>query len=173
MPRGCRDYASYIDRVQDGINQDLADAYPELNIDIGDAVWDVLQMVFENTDDKFMFIMDEWDAIFHKSFIAEKDKESFLGFLRDLLKGQAYVELAYMTGILPISKYSSGSELNMFLEYDMATKKKFSEYFGFLEEEVDVLFERYLDITERPEISREDLRIWYDGYILLYPQPYR
>ena len=94
-------------------------------------------MVFENTDDKFMFIMDEWDAIFHKSFISEKDKESFLGFWRDLLKGQAYVELAYMTGILPISKYSSGSELNMFLEYDMATKKKFSEYFGFLEEEVD------------------------------------
>lgn len=38
-----------------------------------------------------------------------------------------------MTGVLPITKYSSGSELNMFLEYDMATKKKFSEYFGFLE----------------------------------------
>ncbi len=37
-----------------------------------------------------------------------------------------------MTGVLPIAKYSGGSELNMFSEYDMATKKKFSEYFGFL-----------------------------------------
>lgn len=46
------------------------------------------------------------------------------------LSGKAYVELAYMTGILPIAKYSGGSELNMFLEYDIATKKRFSEYFG-------------------------------------------
>ena len=38
-----------------------------------------------------------------------------------------------MTGVLPIAKYSSGSELNMFLEYDMVTKKKFGEYFGFQE----------------------------------------
>jgi hypothetical protein len=37
--------------------------------------------------------------------------------------------MAYMTGILPIAKYSSGSELNMFFEYSMATRAKFSEYF--------------------------------------------
>ncbi len=33
-----------------------------------------------------------------------------------------------MTGVLPIAKYSDGSELNMFLEYNMATRR-FSEYF--------------------------------------------
>lgn len=54
--------------------------------------------------------------------------------------------LAYMTGILPIAKYSSGSELNMFVEYTMATEERFSEYFGFTEKEVDVLFERYQKI---------------------------
>lgn len=70
----------------------------------------------------------------------------------------------YITRILPIAKYSSGSELNMFLEYDMATKKKFSEYFGFLDKEVDDLYERYQKRTKDPAIAREDLRLWYDGY---------
>ena len=59
-----------------------------------------------------------------------------------------------MTGVLPIAKYSSGSELNMFLEYDMATKKKFSEYFGFLDSEVDRLHQIYKNTNANPEISR-------------------
>ena len=49
-----------------------------------------------------------------------------------------------MTGVLPIAKYSDGSELNMFLEYNMATRVRFSEYFGFSDEEVDMLYQRYL-----------------------------
>ncbi len=48
--------------------------------------------------------MDEWDAIFHKDFISEKDRRNYLEFLRNLRKGQAYVELAYMTGILRITR---------------------------------------------------------------------
>lgn len=69
-----------------------------------------------------------------------------------------------MTGVLPIAKYSGGSELNMFSEYDMSTKKKFSEYFGFLDSEVDKLFEIYQKETDEPAITREELRTWYDGY---------
>ena len=69
-----------------------------------------------------------------------------------------------MTGILPIAKYSSGSELNMFWEYNMASETKYSEYFGFTDEEVDELFERYEHNNENAQISRQDLRIWYDGY---------
>ncbi len=60
-------------------------------------------------------------------FISDDDKKAFLLFLKSLLKGKIYVELAYMTGILPIAKYSSSSELNMFLEYDIAASERFSE----------------------------------------------
>ena len=59
---------------------------------------------------------------------------------------------------------NSGSELNMFLEYDMATKMKFSEFFGFLDSEVDMLYDRYQRLTEKSSISRDDLTVWYDGY---------
>ena len=85
-------------------------------------------------------------------------------FLSNLLKDHGYVELSYMTGILPIAKYSSGSELNMFLEYTMASEEKFNEYFGFTESEIDDLFAKYLKICEIPAITREQLRLWYDGY---------
>lgn len=164
MPRDCSSYGQYIKRIQDGVNGDLIHAWPELNFAMDGAVWDNLQTAFEQERKKFVFIIDEWDAIFHKDFITEKDKQSFLAFLKDLLKGQAYVEFAYMTGVLPIAKYSSGSEINMFREYDMATSEMYSEYFGFLESEVDELFDIYQNTTVKPKISRDDLRTWYDGY---------
>ena len=164
VPRDCADYGQYIARIQDGLNNDLAKAYTDLSIDTAKAAWDILTDIFQVIGERYIFIMDEWDAIFHMSFVTQEDQEAYLLFLKSLLKGKAYVELAYMTGVLPIAKYSGGSELNMFLEYDMATKRKFSEYFGFSDSEVDKLFEIYQKGTEEPAITREELRIWYDGY---------
>ena len=43
----------------------------------------------------------------------------------------------------------------------MATRIRFSEYFGFTDEEVDVLYRQYLKKTC---ITRESLREGYDGY---------
>lgn len=141
------------------------EAYPEAGIRKGDAVWDAFLSVYQVYDSKrFLFVFDEWDFIFHRPFVSQQDKADYIDFLSNLLKGKAYVSLAYMTGILPIAKYSSGSELNMFLEYMMATREKFSEYFGFTEAEVDDLYQRYLDIEKLPKVSREGLRLWYDGY---------
>lgn len=163
-PRDCKSYGQYIDRIQDGINYDLAEAYPELELDSHRAVWDNLQVVFEKLQCKYLFVMDEWDAPFHMDFVSEDDRRDYLAFLRDLLKGQAYVEFAYMTGVLPVAKYSGGSEINMFKEYNMATSEMYGEYFGFLDSEVDSLFETYQQTSKNPKISRGDLRVWYDGY---------
>lgn len=164
LPRDCKNYEQYIERIQDGINSDLIETYPEQRLDMKGAVWDNLQSVFEKTKTRFIFVIDEWDAIFYKSFITEDDKKSYLEFLRDLLKGQGYVKLAYMTGVLPIAKYSSGSEINMFKEYDMATKEKFSGYFGFSDPEVDQLYAIYQKTTRNAKVTRDDLAGWYDGY---------
>ena len=46
----------------------------------------------------------------------------------------------------------------------MAIREKYSEYFGFTDEEVDRLYEKYLNIQSEPKILRKDLEIWYDGY---------
>lgn len=164
LPVNCTDYQSYIDRIQRKLICDLSKKYSDIEISKGDAVWDVLNAIYEITEERFLFVLDEWDYIFHRNFMTSQDKRSYLEFLSNLLKGNAYVELAYMTGILPIAKYSSGSELNMFFEYTMATKEKYSEYFGFTDPEVDELYQRYLNITPVPNITRSDLKWWYDGY---------
>ena len=98
------------------------------------------------------------------TFITEENKREYLLFLKSLLKGRIYAELVYMTGILPIAKYSDGSELNMFVEYNMATAERFSQYFGFSDSEVDRLYGIYQQSIEEPRFTRDDLRIWYDGY---------
>lgn len=164
MPENCSSYSQYISRILSGLKQDLSNAFPELDIDKEKSVWDILTAVFEKNGQKFIFIMDEWDAVFHMSFITEDNRKEYLQFLKLLLKSKSYVELAYITGILPIAKHSSGSELNMFQEYDMATKIRYSEYFGFLDSEIDMLYERYTKNTVNPRITRQELKEWYDGY---------
>ena len=41
-----------------------------------------------------------------------------------------------MTGVLPIKKHSSTSDLNMFDEYTMLNDMIYGRYFGFIEEKV-------------------------------------
>lgn len=160
----CRNYTSYIRNIKELLREDLHNAYPEVTFRDNSSVSEDLKRIYAVTGKKFIFVLDEWDAIFHVAFTKDKDKIAFLRFLRGLLKGKAYVSLAYMTGILPIAKYSSGSELNMFTEFTMAKSPAFSDYFGFTEHEVDDLYQRYLTLTPNPLIEREGLKTWYNGY---------
>ena len=104
--------------------------------------------------------------------MTDADKKDFIEFLCCLLKDKAYVRMAYMTGILPIAKYSSGSELNIFAEFTMAKSPEFSDFFGFTEKETDELFQRYLLQHPEAEIRREDLRYWYDPRSVVYALQY-
>ena len=132
----------------------------EENADAADVL---LELYAADENARFIFVLDEWDFIFHRNFITEKNKREYLAFLRNLLKDRPYVLLAYMTGILPIAKYSSGSELNMFSEFTLAAEERFSEYFGFTEKEVDMLFARYEKQNRKsPQVTRAGLKKWYD-----------
>ena len=165
IPNGCKTYEQYISRIEKKLLDDLAKKFPNVGISYGMAVWDAMNLILELEEDiKFTFVLDEWDFIFHRDFVTDRDKREYISFLSNLLKDQAYVELAYMTGILPIAKYSSGSELNMFLEYTMVSEEKYCEYFGFTDTEVDSLYAKYMKYTNEPKITREGLRTWYDGY---------
>lgn len=166
VPRNCSSYSQYIKRIEDRLLNDLQREYQDVDFDNQDALWDAFMMLYmEHPEIQFVFVLDEWDFIFHQDFVSEADKKAYLVFLRSLLKDRPYVRLAYMTGILPISKYSSGSELNMFVEYSMAKSRAFSEYFGFSDDEVDMLYDRYCKMKEKSLfVEREELRRWYDGY---------
>lgn len=113
LPADCTSYHQYIQRIHKRLIRDLIQEYPDVGIQENDALWDALNDILEyRTEDvKFIFVLDEWDFIFHRDFVTDKDRAEYIDFLSNLLKDQPYVELAYMTGILPIAKYSSGSEL--------------------------------------------------------------
>ena len=111
-----------------------------------------------DTQEKFIFIFDEWDYIFNNNMFVENQND-FLEFLRNLLKDQPYVSLCYMTGVLPIKKYSSGSALNMFDEYTFLKDRSFGEYFGFTEYETLEL------CNKNGKLRFEEVEAWYNGYL--------
>lgn len=165
VPDEITSYEEYSRMIKDTLLDDLVSAYPDARIRDNDSVWRALTKVYEYCDqERFIFVLDEWDYIYHQSYMINADKIAYTKFLSNLLKDKAYVELVYMTGILPISKYSSGSELNMFFEFPMATATAYSTYFGFTDEEVDALYQIYLKTEPSPQVTREGLELWYDGY---------
>lgn len=168
LPRNCDSYTQYIERIEALLIEDVKEAFPQVKINEADAIGDILESVFVQCGEKFIFVLDEWDFIFHRDFINEIDKEKYVAFLSNLLKDRPYVVLSYMTGILPIAKYSSGSELNMFAEFTMVNSPMFGEYFGFTDDEVDDLYRRYIVECDRQHkeksVTRKGLRDWYNGY---------
>ena len=106
-----------------------------------------------------MFIIDEWDCIFRKHINDTDAQTKYLDFLRNLLKNQSYIALAYMTGILPIKKYGEHSAINMFTEISMTNARNLAEFTGFTESEVHELCERY-------NMPFDETKRWYDGYNL-------
>lgn len=153
-PDICQTYEEYIGSIIKSMQEDFLEAYPVLS----GKEYDSLASMLQDTGDQFLFIFDEWDSIFYKQFMTAKERNAYLEFLKNLLKDRPYVTLAYMTGILPIAKYSSGSALNMFEEYDFINDNIFDQYFGFQEDEVRALCKKF------PSVSFGDIKYWYDGY---------
>ena len=119
----------------------------------------MLRQIYAATGRKFVLLVDEWDCVMRERQESEALQKQYLDFLRNLLKDQTYVALAYMTGILPVKKYGQHSALNMFWEYSMTDQGFLEEYTGFTQEEVEGLCRQYgMDAAEAAS--------WYDGYRL-------
>ena len=113
-------------------------------------------------NERFIFLIDEWDVIFREEEYNNKLCDEYTMFLRDLFKSSdatACIDLVYMTGIFPIRRYSTQSTLNMFTEYNMIDGDTLAPFFGFTENEVKELCSKYnRDFSEIKE--------WHDGYKL-------
>ncbi|AGF55520.1 hypothetical protein B0P06_000381 [Clostridium saccharoperbutylacetonicum] len=154
IPDKNKSYEGYIDLIQSALIDDIKSMYTNLEFK---SHFTISDMLF-STKDKFIFIFDEWDYIFNNNLFIENQND-YLEFLRNLLKDQPYVALTYMTGVLPIKKYSSGSALNMFDEFTFLKDRIFGEYFGFTENEVMRLCDK------NGEMKFKELESWYNGYL--------
>lgn len=143
--------------IEKSLLRDLLKAYPDIDyLDSKDLISSLLD-IFSETGNPFIFIIDEWDCIFRENQTDTNAQRLYLDFIRNLLKDQNYVALAYMTGILPIKKYGTHSALNMFDEFSMANPGPLASFVGFIETEVKELCSIY-------SMDFEEIRLWYDGY---------
>lgn len=123
---------------------------------------DALSRINLHIGTKFVIIIDEWDIVIRDEALSKKVQDEYINFLRGMFKGiepTKYIRLAYLTGILPIKREKTQSALNNFDEFTMLGASGLAQYIGFTEDEVKNLAEKYnQDFNE--------VRRWYDGYIL-------
>jgi len=155
-----RDLDTFIDEIEKKVISDLAREFPDFkNFTADSRLKTLLEQIFAETGKGFIFVIDEWDCVFRMAKDQKEKQKEYLDFFRGLFKGAEYVDLAYMTGILPIKKYGEHSAINIFDEYSMISPKNLGEYFGFTEEEVR-------EQCARHRVDYAEVEKWYDGYRL-------
>lgn len=147
------------DMIVNQLLAELEELYPDCTVGRGFA--DSLVRCVEKTGRKFVFIIDEWDALIREAKDDAVAQKRYLSLLREWFKSNNFtpkaVAAAYMTGILPIKKDGSQSAISDFTEYTILNPGGFAEYTGFTEEEVQKLCRKY-------GMSFEEAKKWYDGY---------
>ena len=101
---------------------ELQEIYPDIVPDNDEKVYGALSRINAATGKKFVVIIDEWDVLIRDEALNQKVQDEYIGFLRGLFKGSEptkYIQLAYLTGILPIKKIRTQSALNNFSEFTM------------------------------------------------------
>jgi len=151
---------SFISSINSKLKIDIEELNPNSKVlkEYDDDIVVNLQNLYLETDKKFILVIDEWDYIITNKKFTDKERNYYINFLTYLFKDNSYLAFVYMTGITAIAKELSKSSLNYFKEYTMLNDKKYFEYFGFTEEEVHKLCEKYKNL------SFENLESWYNGY---------
>lgn len=157
--RGEQNIHATLDKLSRKVMKELKKTYPEADDSDWDDLVSALEQIYAEYKEPFIFIIDEWDCVFREWKSDSESQKIYLTFLRDLIKGQSYLALAYMTGILPIKKYGVHSTINVFYEYSMTNQKRLAEFTGFTEQEV-------ADLCIKYDMSYDEMKKWYDGYSL-------
>lgn len=155
------DIKDTVSNLQAKVVEELRAFYPDVKQE--QTLPETLAGIHEATGNRFIMIIDEWDALFREARNDHALQEQYLQLLRGLFKSSGQtdkmIEAAYMTGILPIKKYGTQSAMTDFKEYTMLQPEPLGRFTGFTEQEVRRL-------CKSSKLSFSAVREWYDGYIL-------
>ena len=149
-----------IESIKERVYDDFKEIYAE-SLNYNKDIHVLLNEIYHKTTTPFVIIIDEWDCVIRNS----DDKElvhGYLQFLHSLFKSEeskAFLALGYITGILPIKKIKDESALNNFREYTMLDSYPITPYYGFTEEEVKQLCQKY-------DTDFDSIKAWYNGYLI-------
>ena len=139
---------------------ELKEYYPNILPEGIRSLPEALSRINAVSGTKFIVIIDEWDVLIRDEAANLSAQEEYINFLRAMFKGTEptkYIQLAYLTGILPVKKEKTQSALNNFKDYSMLYAGSIAPYVGFTEIEVQKLCEVYGQ-------KYEEVKRWYDGY---------
>ena len=138
----------------------------ELN-EVKDSLKTLMRMLHAVYGKKVILLIDEYDVPLAKASERNTAENNFYAHMLDVIRGlmssslkdNEFLEFAVVTGCLRISKESIFTGTNNFASYSVLNKR-FSEYFGFTESEVDTMLEE-ADRKEAAPVIKE----WYNGYV--------
>lgn len=159
---GTKDPALIVSNLEERLIADVKCEYPHVPYSQWNTVMDVLLAVALHTGQRFIMLIDEWDAICRESSNHPQLMTQYMNLLRNLFKSDNTNRVfagVYMTGILPIKSYGTQSALNNFRMYSMSNPEPLERFFGFTEDEVIALCQRH-------NLDAEELLLWYNGYQL-------
>lgn len=149
-----------VGEIEKRVKEEIAATYPDIPEKSDDDLMDFLLRVAGKTGERFIIIIDEWDAPCRMYAGKPQAMDKYVDWLRRMFKDVTAIQAlagVYMTGILPIKKYKTQSALNNFKEYSMVTPGAMARYFGFTKDEVK-------ELAKRHGMDFDSLEMWYDGY---------
>jgi len=134
---------------------------------IKESLKTIMRMMYAVYEKPVILLIDEYDVPLAKASELNTEKNGYYpkmlnvirGIFEAALKGNECLKFAVITGCLRIAKESIFTGTNNFKSYSVLDDR-FSQYFGFTQEEVD----RLLHDTGLEDKS-DLIRSWYDGYI--------
>ena len=154
--------------INEHLLSELKEVYPQVQLDGVRTAYGAMSAIHTVTGSRFIVIIDEWDVLIRDEAMNQRVQGQYINFLRGMFKGSEptkFIQLAFLTGILPIKKIKTQSALNNFDEFTMLDPKIFAKYIGFTEDEVQVLCKQY-------GCNFDEVKLWYDGYWLKDIQVY-
>lgn len=146
----------------------------ERDIEIFDNIWKRKDEDYSNSlkflinclskyyQQKVIILIDEYDTPLltaHEFGYYNEALQFFKTFYGGALKSNVNLQMGVLTGIIRVAQAGIFSDLNNFTTDSILNTKRYEEYFGLLENEVEKALKYY-----NVEYNLEDVKEWYNGY---------
>ena len=152
--------------IRESLNESEIELFNDIwfkkeNGEYANSLKNLTSFLYKYYKKEVVLLIDEYDIPLitaHKYGYYNEIINFYKIFLGEALKTNQYLKMGVLTGIIRVIKTGIFSDLNNLKVYSIL-EKKYSEFFGFTEEEVKKALQ-YFNIEE--ELT--NVKYWYDGY---------
>ena len=152
--------------IRESLNESEIELFNDIwfkkeNGEYANSLKNLTSFLYKSYKKEVILLLDEYDIPLitaHKYGYYDEIINFYKIFLGEALKTNQYLKMGVLTGIIRVIRTGIFSDLNNLKVYSIL-EKKYSEFFGFTEEEVKEALQ-FFDIEE----ELVNVKYWYDGY---------